>query len=58
MTKSEIKSAIDAAGGVKEHRSPTWDEAFKLFNSDNKNSPLKRGSCGSCYRKVYEWLSR
>jgi hypothetical protein len=58
MSKAELKAAIDAGGGVKEHRTPAWDEAFKQYNIANPRNTLRRGSCGSCYRKVYEWMSR
>lgn len=58
MTKAELKSAIDKAGGVKEHRTKEWDEAFKEYNATHPNDQRRRGSCGPCYRKVYEWLSQ
>lgn len=58
MSKAELKSAIDAAGGVKEHRTTQWDEAFKQYNAANPHDQRRRTSCGPCYRKVYEWLAR
>lgn len=60
MTKSEVKSIIDKAGGARDHQSPSWNDAFNLYNQapENRYSQLRKGSCGSCFRKVYEWLSK
>lgn len=58
MTKTELKNAIDKAGGVREHRTNEWNEAFNEYNKANPTSQLRKGSCGSCFRKVYEWLSK
>lgn len=58
MTKAELKAAIDKTGGARDHRAAEWNEAFNQYNQANKNAQLKRGPCGSCYRKVYEWLSK
>jgi len=58
MTKAELKAAIDAGGGVREHRTHAWEEAFQQFNQSNPKRTLRRGSCGSCYRAVYEWLTK
>jgi hypothetical protein len=57
MSKAELKAAIDADGGVKNQRSKHWDAAFTLHNSQPGVRRLKRG-CGSCYRELYEWLSK
>lgn len=55
MTKTDLKTAIDADGGVKNQRSRHWDEVFKQYNATH--SPrLKRG-CGSCYKVAYAWLA-
>lgn len=58
MTKTELKTAIDKAGGVRSHGASEWNEAFNQYNQANRNAQLRRGTCGSCYRKVYEWLSQ
>lgn len=57
MTKGELKAAIDKAGGLRDHRAPEWNEAFNQYNQANKSAQLRKGSCGSCFRKVYQWLS-
>jgi hypothetical protein len=57
MSKSELKAAIDSDGGVKNQRSKHWDAAFNLYNSQ-PGVPKKKRGFGSCYRDVYEWLSR
>lgn len=50
---------LDAIGGVNNfkrssNRSNPWNRSFELYNRENKR-PLRLG-CGSCVRKVYNWL--
>jgi hypothetical protein len=63
MTKEQIKNALQTKKGNSSvansdwHREPEWNDAFNLYNQSNRDK-LKRGSCGSCYRKVWEWLQK
>lgn len=63
MTKAEVKAKLQTKLGTRTisnsdwYREPEWNDAFNLYNSANSNK-LKRGSCGSCYRKVWEWLQK
>jgi hypothetical protein len=58
MTKAELKSVMESKGAPRDHAPKEWDEAFRMYNEANKSQQLRRGACGSCYRKVWEWMSR
>lgn len=58
MTKQEVRAILEPKGGARDHSSSEWNEAFRLYNEANKYAQLRRGSCGSCYRKVWEWLTK
>lgn len=56
MTKQELKTAIDADGGVRNQRSRHWDEAFNQYNA--AHTQKKKRGCGTCYSDVYAWLGQ
>jgi hypothetical protein len=69
MTRAELKAVIDAGGGIKGciygYKDPkkaqweaAWHEAFNQYNAVNPKQTLRFSSCGSCKRKVHEWLSK
>lgn len=55
-TKSELKAAIDADGGVSNKRCRAWDEAFNQYNA--VHTQKKKKGCGTCFRDVYAWLGQ
>lgn len=67
MTKGEIKEYLSRFGGAKSYPVPyrtpvedakripkVWDEAIALHRKET-GIKLHRG-CGSCHKKVWEWL--
>ena len=57
MTKEEIKTKLLTTGLINRFKlDPTWVEAFLMYNEEKK-AKLKP-SCGSCFKKVKEWIMR
>lgn len=55
MDKQTILNELTQNGNIHSlRRSPTWEKAFDLYNSQN-TSKLKMG-CGPCFRQVLAWL--
>lgn len=55
MTKQEALTALKTTNQIDVHRrTPAWEAAFSLYNAAN-NSKLQP-NCGSCFRKVRNWL--
>lgn len=58
MDKKTILNELTQNGNITSlRRSPTWEKAFDLHNSQNPNNKLKLG-CGSCFRQVLAWLKQ
>jgi len=55
MTKEEVKNNLISSGLINRFKvSYWWSQAFNLYNS-HKGSNLKP-TCGTCFKKVKEWL--
>ena len=58
MTKQELRQALEANGTLRVNKSqdPNWRKAFDLYNQTNKQR--LNISCGGCWTKVREWLTK
>jgi hypothetical protein len=57
MTKEEVKKRLIESGLINRFKqAPLWNMAFNLYNS-TKGESLKP-TCGTCFKKVKEWILR
>jgi len=59
MDKATLIEELNKAG-LRNSRSkhPLWEEAFKQYNAANPNNKVQYSTCGSCFNKVSNWLSK
>lgn len=58
MDKAAVMAAFNARGEFTRHShtyDDTWGHAFRLYNEAHPHSHLNT-RCGSCYKKVLDWL--
>jgi len=58
MTKEQLRAIMQAKNASRDHSVPEWNEAFNQYNAANPTRQLKKGSCGSCFRSVWDWLMK
>lgn len=57
MSKKELLDALVSKGHDKSFgRQQEWFNAFNAFNADPGQRLKMKIGCGSCYRKVLDWL--
>ena len=59
MTRTELRDKMLQSGDI--HRpdkfNPFWVQAFELYKLETKDYEVSP-KCGSCFRKVGEWLRK
>lgn len=58
MTKLEILKQLSDAGVMTTYeKHPAWKKAFEFYWKETGDYNLVMG-CGTCYRKLLEWLKK
>lgn len=58
MTKQELKDVMIQKNASRDHSVIEWNEAFNQYNAANPTRQVRKGSCGTCFRSVWDWLQK